>query len=363
MPIFKTMKCVILCVTPPLKDTMNPTSFGKQHGIMLMKYAGISFISGAVNHGFFSGARSLWTAAIGIVLFVAGAWLEHRHSDAKDGQGLAQSLFMGTLLSIGLGFFTGGLQHFPDSPARSAWVVPLGFFISVIALVATLQIRWQRALWVYTLGLGTAISALSWVGYQAFEQHPEWAAGGHSHDDKTAAHDDHTDHTPADAATPSTPPPLQALEVTRSIDVTLLDSMRFTPETIQVKAGETIRFVVRNKGKMTHEMVLGNSKDIAAHAQQMQAMAANPANPQQQQHHHDSGAKSIEVSVPAGEVREWVVKFDEAVELVMACLIPGHFEAGMKGQLIVKSADAKSAEPSRTQAATPHNHDHSQHKH
>jgi len=95
----------------------------------------------------------------------------------------------------------------------------------------------------------------------------------------------------------------------------------------------------------------------------MQAMAANPANSQQQQHHHDSGAKSIEVSVPAGEVREWVVKFDEAVELVMACLIPGHFEAGMKGQLIVKSADAKSAEPSRTQAATPHNHDHSQHKH
>ena len=60
--------------------TMNSTSFGKQHGIMLMKYAGISFISGAVNHGFFSGSRSLWTAAIGIVLFVTGAWLEHRAS-------------------------------------------------------------------------------------------------------------------------------------------------------------------------------------------------------------------------------------------------------------------------------------------
>jgi hypothetical protein len=42
-------------------------------------------------------------------------------------------------------------------------------FISVIALVSTLQLRWQRALWVYTLGLGTAISALCWVSYQAFE--------------------------------------------------------------------------------------------------------------------------------------------------------------------------------------------------
>ncbi len=144
---------------------MNPTSFGKQHGIMLMKYAGISFISGAVNHGFFSGSRSLWTAAIGIVLFVTGAWLEHRASEEEHPQGLFQSLFMGTLLSIGLGFFTGGLQHFPDSPVRSAWVVPLGFFISVIALVSTLQLRWQRALWAWAppsaLCAGLAIKPLS----------------------------------------------------------------------------------------------------------------------------------------------------------------------------------------------------------
>ncbi len=90
---------------------------------MLLKYSGISFISGAVNHGFFSGTRSLWTAAIGIVLFVLGAWLEHRlSSDATQTPrtGLLQTLVLGTLLSIGLGFFTGGLQHFPDSPARSA---------------------------------------------------------------------------------------------------------------------------------------------------------------------------------------------------------------------------------------------------
>ena len=45
---------------------------------MLLKYSGISFISGAVNHGFFSGERSLWTALVGMVLFVLGAWLEHR---------------------------------------------------------------------------------------------------------------------------------------------------------------------------------------------------------------------------------------------------------------------------------------------
>jgi uncharacterized cupredoxin-like copper-binding protein len=349
---------------------MTPPSFGKQHGIMLMKYAGISFISGAVNHGFFTGARSLWTAAIGIVLFVAGAWLEHRASDEQHPQGLAKSLFMGTLLSIGLGFFTGGLQHFPDSPARSAWVVPLGFFISVIALVSTLQLRWQRALWIYTLGLGTAISALSWVSYQAFEQHPEWAAGGHSHGETdAAAHDDHADHAHADATPTSTAnaeaTSLQALQVSRSVDVTLLDSMKFTPDNIKIKAGETIRFVVRNKGKLAHEMVIGNAQDIAAHAKEMQEMAASGQ--QAHQHNHAASGMSamgaIAVSVPAGETREWVVKFDAATELEIACLVPGHFEAGMKGKLIVKSAEANAAAANPVKPTAPAVHDHSQHKH
>jgi uncharacterized cupredoxin-like copper-binding protein len=343
------------------------SSFSKHHGIMLMKYAGISFISGAVNHGFFSGSRSLWTAAIGIVLFVTGAWLEHRASEEGHPQGLFQSLFMGTLLSIGLGFFTGGLQHFPDSPARSAWVVPLGFFISVIALVSTLQLRWQRALWVYTLGLGTAISALCWVGYQAFEQHPEWAAGGHSHGenpseshDAHAANDDHTEHA-HETSPPTATSSIQALQVNRSIEVTLLDSMKFTPNNIQVSAGETIRFVVRNKGKLAHEMVLGNAQDIAAHAKEMQAMAA--AGNTGHQHQHGGGAGAIAVSVPAGEVREWVVKFDEAIELEIACLVPGHYEAGMKGKLNVQAADSKATESVSSKPASPAAHDHSQHKH
>jgi hypothetical protein len=38
------------------------------------------------------------------------------------------------IASVGLGFFTGGLQHFPDSPDRSLWVVPVGFLMSLIAV-------------------------------------------------------------------------------------------------------------------------------------------------------------------------------------------------------------------------------------
>jgi hypothetical protein len=56
-----------------------------------------------------------------------------------------------------------------------------------------------------------------------------------------------------------------------------------------------------------------------------------------------------------------VIRFDQAQTLQMACLIPGHFEAGMKGQVIVQD---KGASVPTTKAAKPANaHDHSSHKH
>ena len=99
-------------------------SFQINHLATLSKYAGISFISGAVNHGMFSEQRSTITALIGIVLFVLGGFLEMRLLPSTQRQ-WGNLLGFGVLASIGLGFFTGGLQHFPDSPDRSVWVVPL----------------------------------------------------------------------------------------------------------------------------------------------------------------------------------------------------------------------------------------------
>jgi len=145
---------------------------------MLLKYSGISFISGAVNHGFFSGERALWTALIGMVLFVLGAWLEHHWHPADTGaprSGLLKTLALGSLLSIGLGFFTGGLQHFPDSPERSAWVVPLGFFVSVFALGLTAPRSWTRAASTYVLVLGMLTATGSWGALQWLKLHPQRA--------------------------------------------------------------------------------------------------------------------------------------------------------------------------------------------
>jgi uncharacterized cupredoxin-like copper-binding protein len=319
-------------------------SFQHHHGAMLLKYAGISFISGAVNHGFFSGTRSLWTAAIGILLFVLGAWLEHRltDSDSQSGsKGLAHTLVWGTLLSIGLGFFTGGLQHFPDSPARSAWVVPLGFAISVLALSFSSSQPWQSASTTYTLVLGTLVCAFSFSAYRWLDTHPGWADGDHSH---------------------SAPTGLVSQTISRSIEVRMDDAMRFTPDKMDVKPGEVIRFVIHNDGKTPHEFVLGTAQDIAAHAKLMQQGAT-----QTPEHEHEHGGGGPAISVAPGGIGELVVTFPEATQLQMACLIPGHFEAGMRGVIQVSDASpSMSSTPSSTPAPAashaPH-HDAGGHKH
>ena len=312
-------------------------SFATQHSAMLLKYSGISFISGAVNHGFFSGERSLWTAAIGIVLFVVGAWMEHRSQGSNTS--LFESLWVGTLLSIGLGFFTGGLQHFPDSPARSSWVVPLGFAISILALVFSLQMRVNRALVVYGLGLGILVSVSSWAAYQAFEKNPEWAAGGHAHgEEKTST----------------------ALTVSRSINIDMNDTMRFTPDQLTVDAGETIKWVVRNSGKLPHEMVLGSEDALKVHAAEMKQASAQKSG-HTDSHEHNSSSNILALSVQPGETKEWVIRFDTAQKLQMACLIPGHFEAGMKGQLTVQESTGASKTLPSTKSDSAH--DHSAHKH
>ena len=318
---------------------------------MLLRYSGISFISGAVNHGFFSEQRSLWTAAIGVVLFVLGAVLEHRmtaHSADQPRTSLWQTLVLGSLLSIGLGFFTGGLQHFPDSPARSSWVVPLGFFVSVLALAFSAPHVWSRTATAYVLVLGSLVGAGSWSAWQWLEQHPEWAATGHTHGHASATDSTHEAH---DAHAPSA---LVAQVVSRSIALRMDDQMRFTPSHIEVQAGETVRFVVHNAGQTAHEMVLGSDEDIRQHAQAMQ-QGAGHEEAHGADHRHGSGAA---ITVAPGAKGELVVRFGSAQNLQMACLIPGHYEAGMRGTVHVLSGPASAAP-----TPAPVVHDHSSHKH
>ena len=314
-------------------------AFQHHHGAMLLKYSGISFISGAVNHGFFSGERSLWTAAIGIVLFVLGAAMEHRLSDTANEQdsSLFRTLFLGALLSVGLGFFTGGLQHFPDSPARSAWVVPLGFFISVPALALNSPHDWHRSSTLYTLVLGVGVTLASYGAWQWLERNPQYL-GSHGHSHSHGGAEEH-DHGPA-------PQGLLAQVVSRSIEVRMDDTMRFAPDRLQVQAGETIRLVVHNAGQVEHELVLGSDEDIREHAEAMKKGGDHS-------HSHAGGAA---ISLPPGGRGELVVTFPTAGTVHMACLIPGHYEAGMRGQVQVSGAVTQGKPKSG-------GHDHSSHKH
>jgi predicted MFS family arabinose efflux permease len=156
-------------------------SFQFQHISLLLRYSGISGVAGAVNHGFFSEERSYITAIIGVALYVIGAFMDHRnHPDESDDW---RSLFgFGIVSSIGLGFFTGGIQHFPDSPERSMWVVPLGFVMSLIAFYM-LEGREKtnlRSLAFYGI-LGTVVVlAACWGAWEAID-HLGGVPHSHSH--------------------------------------------------------------------------------------------------------------------------------------------------------------------------------------
>ena len=109
----------------------------------------------------------------------------------------------------------------------------------------------------------------------------------------------------------------------RTIRVDMADSMRFTPGELTVKRGETVRFVVSNSGKVMHEMVIGSEAELRLHAEQMKKHPAME---------HD---EPYMAHVKPGSREEITWTFTKAGTFMYGCLIPGHFEAGMKGAIKV----------------------------
>lgn len=113
-------------------------------------------------------------------------------------------------------------------------------------------------------------------------------------------------------------------QVSNTIQVGMNDAMRFTPATFTVKKGQTVRFVVRNDGKLPHEMVLGTRAVLKEHAEMMK------------QHPGMDHADASMARVAPGKSGEIVWRFTEAGEFEFACLQPGHLEAGMAGKVVVR---------------------------
>ncbi len=113
-------------------------------------------------------------------------------------------------------------------------------------------------------------------------------------------------------------------KVSRTVEVDMTDAMRFTPARVNVKKGETVRFVVKNSGQLKHEMVLGTAKELREHAELMKKFP--------EMEHADPN----QVRLDPGKTGELVWQFTRVGTFDFACLQPGHFDAGMRGRIAVQ---------------------------
>lgn len=163
-------------------------------------------------------------------------------------------------------------------------------------------------------GLPRFVLVLLLIGYVAFTQ-----AHGPGH------------HGRSDAARPAAPPEQKpwgiagsATGVKRTIDIAMGDDMRFEPAHLDIRLGETVRFTIRNRGKLMHEMVIGTRAELDAHAA---LMLKHP-----NMEHDDPWMAHVEPA-QSGEI---VWRFNRAGEFEFACLLPGHYQAGMRGTIRVR---------------------------
>ena len=146
-----------------------------------------------------------------------------------------------------------------------------------------------------------------------------FGAGNHDH---SHDHDGMMEFDPVENEFGSYEP---EMKVTRTIMIDMSDSMRFSPDVIKVKQGEVIRFVNTNSGQLMHEFVLGTPGSLDEHAELMKKFP------------NMEHAEPYMTHVAPGEKGEIVWRFTKAGEFAFGCLIPGHFDAGMKGKVIVGS--------------------------
>lgn len=137
-------------------------------------------------------------------------------------------------------------------------------------------------------------------------------------------HDSESHHSHNITSTPSAGYPGMEADVTRIIEVNMDDNMRFSPESLNVDEGETVRLLVRNLGSVEHELVIGDSASLLEHAEMMRNMP--------EMEHEEPNM----ITLQPGEEGALLWSFEKAGVVDFACLIPGHFEAGMKGHIQVQ---------------------------
>lgn len=144
--------------------------------------------------------------------------------------------------------------------------------------------------------------------------------------------------------------PGKASDASRSITVEMYDNY-YEPEKIEVTPGETVRFVVENKGNLVHEFNIGTPDMHEAHQEEMKMMVEHgiiqggklnhdmmemDMGNGQTMKHDDPNSVLLE----PGQSQEVVWKFSENGNIEFACNVPGHYQAGMYGDVNFNSGDA-----------------------
>lgn len=142
--------------------------------------------------------------------------------------------------------------------------------------------------------------------------------------------------------------PAKASAAKRTVQIELGDNF-YNPESIQVKAGETVRFVLKNQGEFLHEFNIGTSMMHAAHQKEMAMMVEHgmltPTGINKDMRGMDHSKMGMgemkhddpnSVLIEPGQSRELTWKFTKDTALEFACNIPGHYESGMVGKVEFK---------------------------
>ncbi len=136
----------------------------------------------------------------------------------------------------------------------------------------------------------------------------------------------HEDQAPNGEKNYSFGTPAKEADVTRSVMVKAGDDMKFTPSQITIKQGETIKFVVTNMGRLTHEFNIGDVPSQKAHALVMEKMP--------DMHH---GSDPTVLTLQHGETKSIIWTFNKRpiAPIEIACQETGHYQQGMKIKIVL----------------------------
>jgi uncharacterized cupredoxin-like copper-binding protein len=125
-----------------------------------------------------------------------------------------------------------------------------------------------------------------------------------------------------DEGSASPPPSVRIVELS-------MDGMRFTPERVEVRLHDTVRFMVSNPEDIPHEVFIGSEAEQLVHRAAHASIA-----PQEQADvpHYGYGTY-----IPAWGTGQFEYRFDASDEVMIGCHLPGHWEAGMKALIVVTS--------------------------